>query len=111
VQSITSFTYIDADEVEQTLVLDTDYTITVFGDEQRIEPIDSWPTTFCNKNDVVKLVWISGYGAADTDIPENLKQAILLKVKEYFDGDEVDDAYRRVIAVSQLFFDSEKNDR
>lgn len=111
VQSITSFIYIDVDDVEQTLVLDTGYTITTIGDEIRIQPIDSWPSTLSTKDDVVKLVWVSGYGAADTDVPEWAKQAILLKVKEAYDGVDVEKAYDSTILTSKLFFDPDKNDR
>jgi uncharacterized phiE125 gp8 family phage protein len=111
VQSITSFTYLDEQGDEQSLVEGTDYTITTFGDEQRIEPIDGYPATLTTKNDVVKLVWVSGYGEADTDIPEWAKMAILLKVKEYYDGTDVEKAYNATILTSKLFFDPDKNDR
>ena len=111
VQSVVSLTYIDADGDEQALVEDTDYTITTIGDEARIEPINSWPATSSNVNDTVKFTWVSGYGDADTDVPAWTKQAILLLMKEYFDGDDVHKSYQRVISRGMLFFDSEKNDR
>ena len=110
-QAITSFTYLDVDDVVTDMVVDTDYTITSIGDEVRINPIDYYPSTLTTKKDVIKIVWESGYGLLDTDVPEWAKQAILLKVKEYFDGTDVEKAYDLTILTSKLFFDPDKNDR
>lgn len=105
IQSITSFTYIDADDAEQTLAQDTDYRITTVGSAQRLIPIGDYPNLADDTLDVVKIEWVSGYGDDDTDVPENLKQAILLKVKEHYDGTDVTDAYNMATMKSRLIFD------
>ena len=111
VQSVVSLKYIDTAGDEQELVEDVDFKLTKVGDEARIEPIDSYPATLTTINDAVTLTWVSGYGDADTDVPAWTKQAVLLLCKEYFDGDDVEKSYNRVISRGKLFFDSEKNDR
>jgi len=110
IQSITSLKYIDVDENEQTLDLNTHFTVTTVGKENRIIPIGSWPSVFTDKDDVVTLVWISGYGDDDSDIPGWAQRAILLKVQEAFDRTDVQDAYIATIAASKLFFDYNIND-
>lgn len=110
IQSITSLKYIDSDDAEQTLVLDTDFTVTTIGTENRVLPIDGWPDTSTDLHDVVTLVWVSGYGDADTDVPAWAQRAILLKVQEAYDRTEVTDAYNAAVITSKLFFDPSIND-
>jgi len=110
IQSITSLVYLDVDDAEQTLVLDTDFTVTSIGNENRIIPIGSWPSTTNDLHDAVTLVWVSGYGLLDTDIPGWAQRAILLKVQEAYDRTDVQDAYEATIIADKLFFEYSIND-
>jgi uncharacterized phiE125 gp8 family phage protein len=109
VQSITAFTYIDTSDAVVALVEDTDYTLTTVGAMQRILPIGDWASTYSDKHDTVSIEWVSGYGDADTDIPGWAKSAILLKVKEQYDGTDVAVAYAKQIATFKLYFDYNLN--
>ena len=110
ISSVTTFKYLNTSNVLTTLVADTDYYITSVGDEQRITPVTSWPSVSSDKLDAVQLVWVSGYGANDTDIPEWAKQAVLLKCKEAYDSTDVQEAYDSLIYNRRLLFDySNKN--
>ncbi len=110
IQSITSLAYIDGDGAPQTLDENTDFTVTSIGTENRVIPIGGWPSTSTDLNDVVTLVWISGYGDDDTDIPGWAKRAVLLKVQEAYDRTDVQEAYDATVIASKLFFEYSIND-
>ncbi len=57
----------------------------------------SWPATF-RRADAVSITFAAGYGAA-ADVPEPIRQAILLIVQRLFDGadTEIDVAIDRVV--------------
>ncbi len=110
IQSITSLKYLDVDDAEQTLTEGTHFTVTTVGTENRILPIGSWPDTSTDLHDVVTLVWVSGYGLLDTDIPAWAQRAILLKCQEAYDRTDVQDSYEATIAASKLFFEYSIND-
>lgn len=110
IQSITSLAYIDGDGAPQTLDEGTDFEVTTIGTENRIRPTNGWPSTSTDLDDVVTLVWVSGYGDDDTDIPGWAQRAILLKVQEAYDRTDVQEAYDATIIASKLFFEYSIND-
>ena len=63
VQSVSSFTYIDTDEIQQTLTVSTDFRIDIDSDICRVEAIDTWPTA----NDQINAVTIQ-YLAGFTNV-------------------------------------------
>lgn len=105
IQSITSFQYRNTSGVLTPLVDGTDYRIDDIGGIRRIEPIGSWPEVQSDRNNVVQLVWVAGYGADESSIPDWAKQAILLKCQQSYDGTDVMDAYESAIVTEMLFFD------
>jgi uncharacterized phiE125 gp8 family phage protein len=91
VNSITSVKYDDADNVEQTLVLGTDYWEGLSGMYPFIRPISGWPPTMYDKPGSVRIVMDVGYynytvSPAMPSTPDDLRHAVLIRVKEYFDN-------------------------
>lgn len=92
VQSVISLKYDDLANEEQTLVLDTNYYSRVSGRYPVIRPVGTWPTTCANKPGSVRITLLAGYDTANSpidygeNIPADLRHAILVKVKEFFDN-------------------------
>lgn len=89
VNSIASVKYDDGDNVEQTLVLETDYWQSLGGMYPFICPVETWPATKYGKPASVRIAMSVGYfeGSPVTSAaPDDLKHAVLIRVKEYFDN-------------------------
>jgi uncharacterized phiE125 gp8 family phage protein len=111
--SVTSVKYIDSADVEQTLTVDTDYTVhgvNVTGLNNRgeyggyIKPSDNgWPSDVKDGSEVVTIRFVAGY-ASPNKVPSLAKQAARLRTGRYysFKGDvydsEVDQHYRNAIS-------------
>jgi len=85
VTAIDSISYFDAGNVQQVLdpglyALHTD----AFGAHVVPQSGNAWPAT-CRRPDAVSITFTAGYGAA-ADVPEPIRQAILLIVQRLFDG-------------------------
>ena len=84
---VTSITYFDTDDQEQTLTEDTDFRVNIVGDLHpdglaNIEPIDvDWPSTRDRKN-AVKIAFDAGWPVAD--VPKQIRQAILIYLAELY---------------------------
>ena len=76
---ITSIAYTDTNGDAQTLTETTDYVVDKYNVKGRIEPAYglSWPVARDVPNSVV-ITYTAGYGAAASDVPEDLKRAIKL---------------------------------
>lgn len=83
VNSIVSVLYDDVDNVEQSLVADTDYWESLGGMYPKITPVTSWPETMCGKPASVRIRMQVGY---TTDLPPDLKHAVLMRVSEFFNN-------------------------
>ena len=89
VNSITSVVYDDADNAEQTLVLGTDYWESLGGMYPFLAPVEYWPVARSGKPGSVRITMSVGYfdGSPVTDVaPNDLRHAVLIRVKEYFDN-------------------------
>jgi len=80
VQSITSVKYIDTDGVEQTLSSAV-YTIDDYSPVPWLLLVEDnvWPDTYDSAN-AVKVRYVAGWGDAGTDVPEDIKTAMLLVI-------------------------------
>lgn len=78
VQSITSITYYDADNVQQTLA-GSEYSLIAKPDHAYIYRPDgvSWPSTYV-RPDAVEVTYACGYGALGSDVPDGILQAARL---------------------------------
>lgn len=89
VQSVTSVTYYDADNVQQTLAAEN-YHLDKYGfGRPKIRKADgvTWPATF-NRPDAVTVTCECGHGDTAADVPDPIRVAMLLMVKYYYDNRE-----------------------
>jgi len=84
VQSITSIKYDDTSDDEQTLVANTDYWVSLAGMYPKVTPVTVWPYAMLGKPASVRITMVVGYSDVN-NIPEDLRHAILVKVKELYD--------------------------
>lgn len=80
--TVSSITYIDANEDSQALVANTDYRVDAYSEPGRIEPVDQWPVTDARIK-AVTIQYIAGYGAASA-VPQRVKQAMHLLVAHWY---------------------------
>lgn len=82
VQSVTSITYYDANNVSQSAVV-ADFYLMNDGDQAWLEPKPgkSWPTTY-DRPDAITITFVAGYSS----IPSALKHATMLLVSQWFDN-------------------------
>lgn len=108
VQSVEEFTYIDSDEVTQTLVEDTDFVVDSHSDLTKLVAEDSWPGTF-NKPNAVSIETICGYATA-ADVPEQIKQAILMQIGSMYENrqDEIYGTISMITMNSRMLLDTVK---
>lgn len=85
VGSVTSITYRDAADVEQTLSTAayagpfTD----ALGAYVRLRNDAVWPSTY-DRDDAVSITYVAGYGAAPSDVPQGIRHAVLLLVGHWY---------------------------
>lgn len=96
--SITSVVYYDAGNMQQTLDASAyDLFADARGAYLTLQHVQSWPGTY-PRNNAASVTFIAGFGDA-ADIPEPIRQAILLIVQRLYDGadTEIDVAIDRVV--------------
>lgn len=84
--SVTSVTYYDASNVQQTLAtsvyeLRTDSTGPFIG----LKVNQSWPSSY-DRDDAVRVTWTAGYGTAATSVPEAIRAAAKLLISSWYDN-------------------------
>lgn len=82
-QSVTSITYVDTDGVTQTVSTD-DYHFDVASEPGWIEPTSGniWPTDVIDQRGAITLTVVAGYGDGPGDVPERMRQAMLLYIAD-----------------------------
>lgn len=111
VQSVTSVKYQNTSDVQTTLVEDTDYTVAINGDEARITPISSWPSLYATKKDVIEVIYVAGYGDNASDVPADLKEAIVSKFDQLYSKDmKFNGNYEALITPMKVYSDYTIND-
>lgn len=91
VQSVTSIEYVDLAGVTQTLAANK-YQVVGLGDSMtQIVPAfgETWPDTR-EQPEAVTIRFVAGYGDDANDVPEPIRQALTLMVREAFDGCQSD---------------------
>jgi uncharacterized phiE125 gp8 family phage protein len=109
VTAVTEFTYLDSDGATQTMVAGTDYILDTHNEIARVQYIDAWPSTD-NRISTVIIKYTAGFGAAATDVPYSIKQAILMQVANMYENrqDEADGVVTHIAYNSMLLLDSFK---
>jgi uncharacterized phiE125 gp8 family phage protein len=84
VTSVSSITYYDTDDVEQSLTV-SDFYLLKDNDSAYLEPKDGtvWPTTK-SRADALTVTFVTGY----LSIPPGLRQAVLLLLAHWFENRE-----------------------
>ena len=87
-QSVTTVKYTDTDGNQQTLSSSL-YTVNTNAEPGYIIPAynESWPD-IRDVPDAVEIRYIAGYGDASTDVPEDLRHALLLMIGEWNENTE-----------------------
>ncbi len=85
VQSVSSIAYYDGDDNSQTLTV-SDFYLYKTEDFAYITPKQgvTWPVTR-NREDAFTVTYVAGFGGA-ADVPQIIKQAILLMLRHWFDN-------------------------
>jgi len=87
IQSITSVTYLDADENRQTFS-SSSYTLDKFGRGfVSLNESANWATGITEQAGSIEVIFVTGYGSASTDIPSDLLSAIRLHVEDLYCGE------------------------
>lgn len=106
--SVTYVKYFDTSNVEQTFSAGL-YEVVTEGEQGYIalNYAQSWPGTY-EREKAVSIRFVAGYGANTTNIPENIRQAMLIRLGELYAGrgDEgggvgMSDPVRRLLAPSR----------
>ena len=112
-QSVDEVKYIDTNGSEQILAENTDYEVKLSGDSGRVvvAPGKSWPSVQSNKKGVITVTVVAGFGANDSDVPDDIKQAIIAKVDIIYSKGEIgEDTYNMLIENTKHYFDYHIND-
>lgn len=88
-QSISHIKYYDGAGDLQTLSAD-DYQVDIKSKPGRIMPVENatWPTTQSQKYNAVEIEFVAGFGTKGTDVPQGIRQAILLTVGHWYENRE-----------------------
>lgn len=88
VQSLTSVQYYDTEGTLQTATL-SDFELWRDGDFMLCKPKDGsqWPTAD-SRPDAIKITYVAGFGDAITDIPESIRQAMLMLIAHLYENRE-----------------------
>ena len=86
--SVTSVTYYDADNTQQTLDA-SKYTVDSYAvpGQVQLAYTEIWPTTY-DRTDAVEIEWTAGYGATSATAPADLLHAIELLVGHWYENRE-----------------------
>lgn len=86
-QSVTSITYYDEDNVEQTISA-SNYIVDAVSIPSRIMEAENydWPSTY-DKHNAVKVRFVAGYGAASS-VPDCIKHWMLVKIATMWESRE-----------------------
>jgi uncharacterized phiE125 gp8 family phage protein len=85
-QSVSSIKYYDTSDVEYTIA-PTEYFQDTKSEPGWVVLNDgkSWPTTTLRPANGVCLTFIAGYGAAGSDVPADIRQALLLMLNDFYE--------------------------
>mgnify|MGYP003649325872 CR=1 FL=1 len=83
--SVTSVTYYDADNAQQTLAASVYQAFDdALGPYLATAPGESWPSAY-GRVDAVSVTFVAGYGATAASVPAPIRAAIMLAVGNWYD--------------------------
>lgn len=86
VQSVSSVTYYDADDAEQTVDSGV-YRLHETASGAYLVPKSgqSWPSTY-SRDDAVTVTYVVGYGDTGSDVPQPIRNACLMLIRHWYDN-------------------------
>ncbi len=92
IQSISSITYLDTANVQQTLATDQ-YRLDISQVPSRIVPayLSVWPSVLPDV-DTVAVQFVAGYGDTGADVPADIKAAVLMLIGHFYKNREATSA-------------------
>lgn len=87
-QAVTAVKYYDIDNALQTATL-SNFQIVGTKNNKTISPKTgfNWPTTF-QRDDAIKIEYRIGFGNASTDVPQNIRHAMLMLIGFHYENRE-----------------------
>ena len=87
--SVTSIKYTDEDSNQSTVSSD-DYLVDIYNKPGKVvlKSSASWPSDTLQEVNGVVVRFVAGYGAAGSDVPEPIRQAVLLVVGDAYENRE-----------------------
>lgn len=84
--AISAITYFNTAGSEVTLAAENYRLVNRGSERSRLVPVSSWPSTYY-REDAVNITFTAGYGtgAGEVAMPKQIKQAVLLMVKQLYD--------------------------
>lgn len=100
-QSVTHVKYTDEDGTQST-VSDSSYTVDIISTPGRIvlKKNYTWPTATLFNVNPIEIQFVTGYGDVSTDVPDDIRNAILLTVGHFYANREsyiVSDSSKAVV--------------
>lgn len=86
-QSVTSIKYTDEDAVEATFAA-SNYLVDTSWGVLKLKDSTSWPTATLQSLAAIKVRYVAGYGDDGTDVPQAIRQAMLLLIGEWYEQRE-----------------------
>jgi len=88
VQSVTAIKYYDVDGVLQTATL-SDFNIFGTSTKTTVSPKNgaSWPVAQ-QREDAIKIEYVIGYGDTSADVPQTIRQALMMLVAHWYENRE-----------------------
>ena len=86
--SVSHVKYYDSAGTLQTLTPNTDYLVLAEDMPARIVPAPNqvWPDVMVDRADAVQIDFVCGYGAAASNVPAGIRQAMLIMLAHYFEN-------------------------
>ncbi len=98
IQSLTSVKYYDSNGT-LTTIDPSQYQVDLSGELSRVVPavdLFSWPSTQAYKINAVEIEFVCGYGAASTNVPADIVEAIKFMVADWYTNREDESKISRV---------------
>lgn len=88
-QSVTTVKYYDSTGTQQTLS-SANYQVDTSSEPGRVAPAPllSWPSVQADRYNAVEIVYTAGYGSSAGNVPQELRQAIMLLVSHWYENRE-----------------------
>jgi len=102
ISSITSVKYDDSSDTEQTLAT-SNYWSSLHGMQPFLRPVNTWPVTYSDKPNAVRITFVAGYSSVDV-VPMDLKQAMLQRIYEMFEQREPGTSLNKLLAMPHKRF-------